>query len=204
MNLPNVFFKAFLGTIRNSDITALAAFSIVNKMEFDTIKMILEVVNAEKRNNLNSGTYLKIQKKIAMINQKIVKYMDDLGMWEVTTVMEFLETGKDSIPLESPNYYSFDLINGYCKKVNGERLDVYQKNGRNKKDTVNQLINTFNVGGNINRLRFSTRNEFNSIDIQEANLREVGGMNIRIMNGESIVKKIAFMINNRGEMVMTI
>lgn len=128
-NVPRKFLQNFLGSIRNSDVTAIAAFAFLNNAKLHDIREILEIINGEKANSINKETFTKISRKLATINSKVSEYMSVLGLWEDEKILAALDKEEQSPKPNPPNYYSFELMSRTIKYVTG---DAYESGSKHK------------------------------------------------------------------------
>lgn len=183
-NMPHEYFKAFVGRIRYGDITALAAFAIVNNLQFETVKMILEIIQAERKNTIGPQVFLHIRNKIASIQRSMLEYINCYDMTELDKFIAEIEGAK--IPDNLPDYYSFDCKNGVAKHVSGKILhNVESYRNRMKKDK---------------KLHQKDRLDTSYGDIMEiqTSLLHNGPVKINIMTGETRKREIIISLDENN------
>ncbi|KAL5274021.1 hypothetical protein ACFFRR_000651 [Megaselia abdita] len=189
--IPKKTMKAFLGKIRNHDLSLMANFAAINELSVEKITWILNTINGEGYNILEKNTFQRLENKIISLQRKIKDYENKRKEWEKK---EWKDQDDEQQQPKLPNMVAFqmDWFGGDYKDVSGNRV---------KKQSAEREIRKLRREIQLAGYKDNDDNK-RTFYIPLETIRELGCVIIKIDDMIDVMKTIRIAIGEDGDLVV--
>lgn len=184
VNLPFSFLQNFLGTLTQTDVTAIAAFSIINNIDIAQLEIIIETMRSMNLIRTTSLRLLQINHKIASLQQKLRDYDMQTKAFEALASLDQLYSGMDDEsrrPLQLPKFFSYSF----------ERNEIVFLDGKKTPEEYHKRDPT----SPHHKTKHDMSNLIKKVDINTDEIETNATIVIRVITGGKTVKSINMTID---------